>query len=774
LTSRAGLNNVLLNRFGSIPDKIVSINAVSNDVPFRIEGFIDPDGSPPTVIADGTSIFTLQFILYDRFGNPTKDQPVNITTSSGEFTPDRVTSFNGDVWYTYGPKSFTGLHNITATAVNNKSVFTFKEARFYNSTPSNLGLLANPASIPSRDANPAIYSEISAKVVDIVGNPVAGEDVSFTLHNINYDPSDTGFSTLPSFDSTYTRENITATTDANGLAIVRFYPSSLATFGQPGYKQSATGTAKVTATWNGNERDVDIIWKNYPYLSAQMVITPSQVKVGDTVDVHLKLNGDGWALTSKPIDVVLATDRSGSMAGTKMTDAKAAATLFANNLSVQDNVGLVSFGGSTATSDLGLTNNKPTITAKIATYGASGNTPMRDAVFNSANMIKTTGRDPATTVRAIILLTDGEWNTAGDPQGIITSPNTILSEPDSVGTSSVITYAKTNNMKLYIIGLGVSSGYRTILESYVTEVGGKYYNAPSSAELAGIYADIAGELRESAGVDTTATMDFGSITVNDALDITGNVFNYVADPETDGISTGPPVMALPYTPNLGSTMVRKYNKTHELIPGPGYTQVGPLYDNMTPYWNSKSPHELKFNIGEVKLNETWETNFRLRVLKEGSISLMGPGSSIDFKDVNGNTASMDLNNLSTFTSTQNAVITGATWKTITIEEFHRTDTNPEGALKTIVPITWTTNYNGVNPITHDVYFQREMDPEVRFDRKTTFGGGKSTLYSQLDLSSLQPGGYTFIIHAYSTDAEATEDIGPYAYNSQTRAFIKLE
>jgi hypothetical protein len=48
------------------------------------------------------------------------------------------------------------------------------------------------------------------------------------------------------------------------------------------------------------------------------------------------------------------------------------------------------------------------------------------------------------------------------------------------------------------------------------------------------------------------------------------------------------------------------------------------------------------------------------------------------------------------------------------------------------------------------------------------------LYSQLDTTRLPPGGYQIRIHAYADDADAVDTIGPWPYNTQTRAFIKLE
>jgi hypothetical protein len=73
-----------------------------------------------------------------------------------------------------------------------------------------------------------------------------------------------------------------------------------------------------------------------------------------------------------------------------------------------------------------------------------------------------------------------------------------------------------------------------------------------------------------------------------------------------------------------------------------------------------------------------------------------------------------------------------------------------------------------------VYFVHDDDPPVRFDQYVTTGGGERTLYSQLDMTRLPPGGYKIRILAYAEDAQAPGEIGPWLYNTQTRAFIKLE
>ena len=786
LTSTAGSNNILLDRFGSIPDKMKSITAVSNGIPFYIEQYFDPDAispSPyPSVVADGHSQFVIQYVLYDQFWNPTSNQPLNLTTDFPEYYPDVMSSTTGQVWYTYGPKSFTHVYTLTATAVNNQSVTISKQVRFYNSTPTNLEVFSNPHMMASRDANADIYSDITAKVTDESGNPIDGQAVTFKLESPVYTPSTVGVTTVPSFSKTSEVTTITATTGTDGLAVVQFYPSAFAVSGEANYERTATGTSTITAEWTNTEtgelvqRDTQLTWKNYPYLSAVMTITPAQILAGDTVDVNLKLNGDGWALAQKPIDVALGIDRSGSMSLTDIANAKSAATIFTNCMTANDYEALVLFGGTGSIPTQALTNSKGTLLTKISGITRiSGGTPMRTAMYDSANYVKSSAR--ADTVRAVIVMTDGEWNDEGDPLGRYGSNTSASWLGDGVGYGSVVDYIKDNNIRLYIIGLGVTSTYRVKLEDYVQKVGtGKYYHAPSSEYLNNIYTEIAGDLREAASVNTEVTMDFGKIVVNEQLVNTateGDVFMYVADPgtENNGILELP--KAIPAVAS-GSTYIAKYNATGYGLPDPDFTYSGPVKYNMTGIWNANSPHQLLFSVGNVSTGETWETNFRLRVLKEGSIRLFGPDTQISFTDTYGGTGSLKLENLSSFTSSSTTFNTGMSSEILSITDLRRTDTNPAGDLTSELPITWTTTYTGLRPVTHDVSFIHDTDPPVRFDQKITYGGGTRTMYTELDLSKLPPGGYQIQVHAYTDDGDDIESIGPWSYNVQRRPFIMVE
>ncbi len=174
---------------------------------------------------------------------------------------------------------------------------------------------------------------------------------------------------------------------------------------------------------------------------------PPIIAVNDTVEVRVDVLGDGWALQPKPVDVVLCTDRSGSMLydnPDRMYSIREAAKVFVDQLSAsRDYVGLVTFGRNGYISRPGVNsgiavseiNNVYTPSFKTySDYATVDNpvsnaftvvknslngilpdhgTPMRSAIYKSVNEINSRGR--TNTVKAIILLSDGDYNWYGDP-----------------------------------------------------------------------------------------------------------------------------------------------------------------------------------------------------------------------------------------------------------------------------------------------------------------------------------------------------------------------
>lgn len=80
-----------------------------------------------------------------------------------------------------------------------------------------------------------------------------------------------------------------------------------------------------------------------------------------------------------PNDVMLVLDRSGSMAGTKLTNATAGATTFIDQLTSTDQAGLVSFSGG-ASLDQPISSDLGAVKTKINTLSAGGQTNIEAAI----------------------------------------------------------------------------------------------------------------------------------------------------------------------------------------------------------------------------------------------------------------------------------------------------------------------------------------------------------------------------------------------------------
>jgi hypothetical protein len=823
LTTVIGSNYVSMEAFDlSPPPKVIS--AISG-VPVSIEQVWSPSGSPPQLPAGAS--FDFIYVLYDKFKNPVKNQFVWINSTSGQNLLSKTLD-DGNIQGKYS-EPITGDYTVTAVAESNTTVTLSQTVRFYNATPKSHNVVVNPQTMPSRDVKADIYSNISAKVVDEGGNGVPGETVTFTLSDITFNPSTAGSTAQPSFSSSDTVKTVSADTDSEGIATVKFYPGAFNTTGV-NYSQTATGNAKITATWNSIPKVADVAWKNYAYLSAVLSVKPAQVTVGDTVDVNLKLNGDGWSLTRKPIDVVLIIDRSGSMADgspTKISSAKAAAKTFIGSMAASTNnrVGLVSFASST-TKDKSLTNDFDAVNYSIDHLSADGATQMRQALYQAITDIDKNGRSDA--VKAVILLTDGDWNYDGSPLAVgngfpsstyglewpgnvpnfdsyeyysdlgggtshtayvnvpdgsywdgskyvadYTSRNTL--HYDAVFTSqNMSVYASENQVRLYALSFvnQPSSSVQSALTIMTTGTEkGFYQHAPDVTSLNGLYTQIAGQLLEDAGVDTTADMDFSYLIVDDNLiDTTaaGNaMFDYVGDPPTPGTHSGSS-----YTQAPGSTMVDKYNATTKLIPGPDFTTTGPLIVNQTSDWVADKA--LHFNIGLVKLGDTWETNFRFRALNAGTILLFSPGSTINFKDTKGVESSLTLKNLSYLTVVNDP-------SEITVSTIGVTLTCPYQADTTVpdIPVSWTRAYTGgETDIFEEARYRSESGALVPFFLKSyhVTGDSTETHSANFDLSRVAPGNYQIFVHVYTPGSVSatSSQCGPYSYNTEGKTFIKLK
>jgi protocatechuate 3,4-dioxygenase beta subunit len=679
---------------------MIDIEGIGDSKPFSITKVVIPAGNPSVVPADGHAQATIDYYLYDQWGNPSVNQGLKISTSVGE---NRIfyTNQEGRASVLYGPKLSAGYYQITATAEENTSVSVQQIVQFVSMDPDDMLLTAIPQTMASLDVNKNMTASVIAKVIDERGNPVEGETVTFSIEKSdNGTFVQTGSPVIEGGGVTTSEIGVPVEvkSDGDGQAILVYRPGKFPDPFQPGYNANAQGRTTINATWEGTkgivERNITLNYKNYPFISVYTEVAPRTVMVDGLVNVSVILKGDGWALQPKPIDVVLLTDRSATMLynesigadlmvssespDDRMVDAMHAATTFVDKTSDQDRTGLITFGtpkggiallkdtgnstidanleperyragqdfackpgkkcggavnftddgpyiaahytghGSTGRDyrvnmvqtgfyvESNLTNYKDQVKAAINSIVPAGGTPMRKGLCEAVKLLRNNTRERA--VQAIVLLTDGRWDTGGDPRSIDPAwggPSFCDGAPkDPVygdGRGSLIKWAKDSNIKIFTIALGTEP-YKDQLLDYATQTGGEYHEAKNSTELESIYLEIAGELREEASVDTKVNLDFKDMEVNTTYHLAGNeVFEYL------------------YLPG-GSTFVKPPEE-------PGYTV------NSSDEWDKGLP--FSFSAGTIKVDQTWLVNFTLRSRIEGNIRLLSGSSKVTFVGAEG-------------------------------------------------------------------------------------------------------------------------------------------
>jgi hypothetical protein len=823
LTSKIGDNNIAMDAYQSIPNQLAWISAEAKGKPFSITQVYSPSGSPPSLPADGVKYFTIIYNLFDEYGNPTNKQFIWVNTSISGEEKQFLSNNMGQVTVQYGPRSSIGEIDITATSVANSTLTLTQRVKFKNTAAEIISLTANPDTMPSQDANPSFTSNIIATVADISGNAVAGETVNFTLENITYDgliPSEYNVTADPNLLSS------SAITDVYGRAAVQFKPGSFTTIGNLGYNSSATGHSNVNATWKNSSKKVPITWKNYPYLSVSTKVTPLTVEINKTIDVTIEFKGDGWAIQSKPVDVILLIDNSGSMghgAGSRLESAKAAAKTFVNqlNISTGDRVAVMSYNNyitqtgwitDKAAADTAIDNIlKVPNPVPLPNIDEGKHTRMREALKIAITKMRDNGR--SNSVNAIIHMTDGDWSMEGTPLATGTGYNISyndITELHKVWAGNIVPVI--NNKYKYYDDLdggtatypnqsGVPNGqkyddsttnwnndqYQTT-QNYATKSAWNFVNAENSNQNMSVYAKNSG-LR----LYGLSFVNLPGLEVRDALNNmalnTGAFYEHA--PNQTRLEELYKQIAIELKNNAGvnTAMTADFDKVNVT----GFAMDGDqVYDyvyhqnestkirwqdgitnvtNQSLDWQNDS--KLDFNIGTIKVGQYWNATFRLKVKQSGLIDVFGKNSTVSF-----NSGHEKLYLPQTFiTVVPNLTVTEIGVKTITLDNLTCTETVE---IKALIPVMWNTNYTGNKTLTEKVYYRiDDQGPWVQFDIKTHLYDPLTMEYvdyAQLDVTKLPPGSYQIMVYATASDApDATKMLsGPVVVGNRGKTYIKLE
>lgn len=210
---------------------------------------------------------------------------------------------------------------------------------------------------------------------------------------------------------------------------------------------------------------------------------PAKLRLGESLEVRLRIWGD-CPQVAAPLDAVLVLDRSGSMAGRKLTAAQAAGLAFVNEMDLSAaRLGVVGFG-SEARLEQGLSADPGKLAAALARLQAGGQTAIHLGL-RAGRLALQADAIPGRR-QAIVLLTDGQADL----------PNSSRTEARAAAEAGIL---------LHAIGLGGD-----LDEALLRELAGdpeRYHAAPREAELAGIFAAIARRLAAEGLLESAEIID---------------------------------------------------------------------------------------------------------------------------------------------------------------------------------------------------------------------------------------------------------------------------
>jgi uncharacterized protein YegL len=196
----------------------------------------------------------------------------------------------------------------------------------------------------------------------------------------------------------------------------------------------------------------------------------------ETVTITIELTGTG-DISVSPVDTAMVIDKSGSMSGDKIDDAKAAANALLTLTNELDRVALITFSSSVSVDyELAIMNstNKEDLEDEIDDISVSGQTNIYDAILEANDLLTDSPRQNVPLTQ--VLLTDGAHN----------SPTTL---PDS-DFEDLAEDTRDQGITIFTIGLGVDANQER-LEMIANITGGVFFYAPTSDDLPDIFREIA-------------------------------------------------------------------------------------------------------------------------------------------------------------------------------------------------------------------------------------------------------------------------------------------
>ncbi|OGW27075.1 MAG: hypothetical protein A2X56_01405 [Nitrospirae bacterium GWC2_57_13] len=172
----------------------------------------------------------------------------------------------------------------------------------------------------------------------------------------------------------------------------------------------------------------------------------------------------------EPLALAIVVDRSGSMAGAKITHARESVLRFISLMEKGDRASLYAFSDDVSEVQ-SLSGDQEKLKSSVRTIAPGGNTALYDAIARGVDSVNgLSGR------KAVVVLSDG------------------IANRGTLSIDQAIEGAVKSYVSVYVIGLG-EDVRAARLERIANETGGSYFFTPSSEGLASIYEAISRRIR---------------------------------------------------------------------------------------------------------------------------------------------------------------------------------------------------------------------------------------------------------------------------------------
>jgi hypothetical protein len=680
-------------RYENVMDKTILIERIADGEPWYIYP-VRFDPSVPYLPANGNESFVITYKLFDQYMNVMNNKIIELDVAPGgdPWNPNTTTTYEGLAAVEYGPSSRIFQTVLIATSRDNNSVRSELPVEFYDPSPTMLLLSVNPKNLPSLDVNETSKAFITAVVIDSHGRGVSGEHVSFTQSLSTYSPFNANVTAEPYITPS------SMTTGLDGYGYISFIPGRFGTdefrslTGNCTITGSWNGTHKtVTPIWKNYGYLQVTTWVSDNNLTENELVD---------VGVEVYADGPAFAskpidmifCTDRGASMLWDTYDHGKIGSDdKMRYLYNYSGVILEELidcgeDKCDRAGVVSFGPGNksknwpdkwpgedetndddkdyrnfvyptpypdyedfSTVDTGLEYDfKPLVQNVIESLrpfsdpwkASKHNVPLRYGLYKSINELigygGTTTEIRPEAIRAIVVLSDPEWNDWGDPSagwdgtrvksenaeerkapwdlpqgglsawtpfrsfGVINATTGRVESKSASNDDSLqnmANYAAEHDIIIYSIAypkkdVNIEESRERVFRGLADTTGGMYFECRSGTDLKTIFETIGRDLRVRASVNTTAVFNFTNVKLNGSFVSGAETFDYVN--------------------NSQSTRTRKWDGDNATL----------LYDNHrndTENWTQYQ--RLEFDLGTLYVHDRWVANFTLLSKKVGTAEL---------------------------------------------------------------------------------------------------------------------------------------------------------